>query len=84
MKLFNKLKRNKPRYAWIIAHTRATDVVYFGPFYSYKELDEFYSIPSNQLIQRNLHLIILPGTSPDKYWYVDMDGLYASDPYLFE
>jgi hypothetical protein len=86
MKLLKKLfsKRNKPEYAWIIAHHRSTDVVYFGPFYNYKQLNEFYSDPANKQIHRNLHLIILPGTSPDKYWYTNLNHLYASDSYLFE
>lgn len=86
MKLINKIKTKfkKPRYAWIICHTRATDYVYFGPFYSYKELDEFYSIPANKNIQSNLQLLILPTTPPDKYWYNPLEGLYETDPYLFD
>jgi hypothetical protein len=43
--------KNKSPYQWILHHVRATDRVFFGPFESYEELDEFYeTIPKAQQI----------------------------------
>lgn len=78
--------KNKPRYQWILHHVRATDRVFFGPFDSYQELDEFYeTIPKAQQIQCCVELLINPFVcSSDNWWYNPMEELMENNPELFE
>ena len=76
---------NKPKYQWILHHVRSTDRVFFGPFDSYDELDEFYqTIPEATRIQCHVELLINPFVcEPNKWWYNPMDELKENHPELF-
>lgn len=71
-------------YQWIIVHTRATDIVYFGPFKNYEELDKFFEDPKNRNIQCNVHLLISPSLDSKDYWYNPQDKLLEVADYLFD
>lgn len=80
-----KFRSNQPDYAWIISHSRSTDVVFFGPFYSYKELDQFFnSNPESYRIKSNIQLMITPTCSPSKWWYNSIDQLMQDHPHMFD
>lgn len=77
--------KNKPKYQWILHHTRSTDRVFFGPFDSYEELDEFYTtIPKAEQIQCCVELLINPFIcAVDEWWYSPLDQLKEKNPELF-
>ena len=76
---------SKPKYQWILHHVRSTDRVFFGPFNSYKELDEFYeTIPNANRIHCCVELLINPFVaSCDEWWYNPYDELEKKNPELF-
>jgi len=77
---------NKPKYQWILHHTRSTDRVFFGPFDSYEELDLFYSTIANaERIHCSVELLINPFVaSYDEWWYNPYDELEKKNPELFK
>lgn len=90
-KLFNKFFFNhnsdqpvERHYSFIVHHTRATDRVFFGPFNSYKELDQFFADPKNKNIHCVVELLISPNCPKEQYWYNPQEYLLENHPYLFE
>jgi hypothetical protein len=76
--------KNKSPYQWILHHVRATDRVFFGPFESYEELDEFYeTIPKAQQIHCCVELLINPFITED-WWFNPFDDLEKKYPELFK
>lgn len=92
MKIINYIKTkffkapisNEVHYSWIIHHCRSTDRVFFGPFKSYKEIDDFFADPKNHGVQCSVELLISPNCPKEQYWYNPYDYLRDNHPYLFE
>lgn len=91
MKIINLFKKKNKilthseiHYSWIIHHVRATDRVFFGPFSSYKQVDDFFNDPKNKGIHCSLELLISPNCPKEQYWYNPHDYLLKNHPYLFE
>lgn len=89
--MFNKIKSIfKPKkiqsdYQWIIHHTRSTDRVFFGPFQSLTEVDNFFkNNPEALHVSRGLELLISPQSSPKQWWYNPNDYLQQNHSYLFD
>lgn len=80
-----KSKKQQQNYQWIIHHTRSTDRVFFGPFSSLTEVDNFFkNVPEAERVHRSLELIISPQCPPDQWWYNPNDYLADNHPYLFD
>ena len=79
----NKQEEELPHYQWIVHHCRSTDRVFFGPFKSYKELDDFFEDPKNERIQCSVELLISPTCPKDQYWYNPIDILLDKYPDLY-
>lgn len=77
---------SKPKYQWILHHTRSTDRVFFGPFDSYEELDKFYGTIANaERVHCCVELLINPFVaSYDEWWYNPYDELMKKNPELFK
>lgn len=78
--------KNKPKYQWILHHTRSTDRVFFGPFESLAEIDEMYdTIPHAEHIHCSIELLINPFVCPkEQWWYNPMDNqMISENPELF-
>lgn len=76
---------NKPKFQWILHHTRSTDRVFFGPFDSYAELDRFYgTIAKAEQIHCCVELLINPFVAAyDEWWYNPHEELVKNNPELF-
>ncbi len=90
--MFNKIKsilskqnKKQQHYQWIIHHTRATDRVFFGPFNSLTEVDNFFkNNPKAKTVSRGLELLVSPDCPPEQWWYNPNDYLQQNHTYLFD
>ena len=80
-----KKQNQRQNYAWIVRHARATDVVYFGPFYSWQEVDSFFQDKAmDNGVQGNLELLISPNSPPSKWWYNPYQNVVQECPQLYD
>jgi hypothetical protein len=80
-----KQKKQPQHYQWIIHHTRATDRVFFGPFNSLTEVDNFFqNNPEAQRVSRGLELLISSQCPPKQWWYNPDDFLKDNHSYLYK
>jgi hypothetical protein len=55
--------------AWMITHTRATDIVYFGPFDTFKEAYDWWVATGKAArVQPCFNPMISPSTAPELLW----------------
>jgi hypothetical protein len=82
--IFNKKNKNQ-HYQWIIHHTRSTDRVFFGPFKSLSEVDNFFkNNPQAVHVSRGLELLISPHCPSEQWWYNPNEYLQQHHSYLFD